>query len=142
MSAIKYVQLLKYLMKEEHFSEMEALRTISRVRRMHIEIRKAFFRWFNGYCPELTIEGVTFRELIEEENMRPVRAFLFMDWLRREPGIALTALVSLRHQDALPPLNKENAQKLEELSKNVSVSADFPQLESDHLENKDDIDVD
>ena len=38
---------------------------------------------------DLEINGVSLSELIEKDDMKPVRAILMLDWIRREPAVAL-----------------------------------------------------
>jgi len=60
------------------------------------DIQDAFMRWWTtGRLPDpenLEIEGYTVQRLMEEHGMKPVAAFLTLDWLRREPEKARASL--------------------------------------------------
>ncbi|MHB8628209.1 MAG: hypothetical protein ACYDBJ_10080 [Aggregatilineales bacterium] len=60
-------------------------------------IRDAFMRWWqNGQTSQLpampTYEGYTPASLAAQYNLRPVAAFLTLDWLATEPDVARKAL--------------------------------------------------
>ena len=140
MAVIKYESLLKYLTENELFSRIQALRIINRIRKLDPEIKKEFIKWFcYNRMPLLTIEGVTFEELINDEKMRPVRAFLFMDWLKREPVIALTYMAQLNETRPLEPFMDRDVEKM----KTIKVKLDLPEVskEESEIENEEDINV-
>jgi len=41
---------------------------------------------------QFEIEGYSMNRLLTEHNMTPIAAFLTLDWLMREPAIALASL--------------------------------------------------
>lgn len=76
----------------EDLSFVQAVRTIGRIRRMNPEIKKALIGFLNtGMCSHEEA-GVNFTELVGTEKMKPIRAFLMLDWLKREPVTALKYL--------------------------------------------------
>jgi|SRR3990172_3538034 len=57
------------------------------------EIRVAFLElWNTGRLTEMQIEGYTVQRLMTEHHMKPIAAFLTLDWLRRDPQKALASL--------------------------------------------------
>ena len=92
--AMNYIELLNYLMSKdgEDLSFVQAVRNIGRIRKLDPEIKKALISFVNtGKCSH-TEAGVCFTELVGGERMKPIRAFLMLDWLKREPITALKYL--------------------------------------------------
>lgn len=91
---MNYIELLNYMMSKdgEDLSLVQAVRNIGRIRKLNPEIKKAMEDFLNtGKC-SYTAAGVCFTELIGAEKMKPIRAFLMLDWLKREPVTALKYL--------------------------------------------------
>lgn len=64
---------------------------------MQLPIRVAFIEWWqNGQINQLpespTYEGYSPASLAKQYNLRPVAAFLTLDWLATEPEVARKAL--------------------------------------------------
>jgi hypothetical protein len=57
-------------------------------------IKLAFWHWWqtSELDNSLEIDGYTVERLIREHGMNPVGAFVTLDWLRRDPQQALSAL--------------------------------------------------
>ena len=67
--------------------------TAGKVERMDERIKAAFEEWGdNDVIPTIEIEGWSYNKLVEKFKMRPVAAFLALDWLTREPEKAAKAL--------------------------------------------------
>ena len=67
--------------------------TADKVERMDERIKAAFEEWVdNDVIPTIEIEGWSYNKLVEKFKMRPVAAFLALDWLTREPERAAMAL--------------------------------------------------
>lgn len=90
---MKYIKLYNYLRDKESLTRVQSIRTIWRVRVLAPEIKAAMGEWVRTGTCEITIAGVSYKELVLKENMKPVRAFRMLDWLRREPVIAHQYLV-------------------------------------------------
>ena len=57
------------------------------------QVAVAFTEWWeSGDLPELNVEGYTLLQLINEHNMKPIAAFLTLDWIVREPEKAKASL--------------------------------------------------
>ncbi len=57
-------------------------------------VRAAFWQWWNtnSLDANLEIEGYTLARLMDEHGMKPIAAFLTLDWLQREPEKAKESL--------------------------------------------------
>ena len=91
---MKYIDLFNYLISKdgEDLSFVQAVRNIGRIRKLDPVIKEALVGFLNtGKCSH-TEAGVCFTELVGIEKMKPIRAFLMLDWLKREPISALKYL--------------------------------------------------
>lgn len=86
---IKYIQLFEYLVREEGLNVVSAYRSIQRVRQLPNDFKKAVFQVLHGIIPKIEYYDVTLKELIEQEGMKPIRAIMMLDWIRREPDTAM-----------------------------------------------------
>lgn len=67
--------------------------TADKIERMDERIKSAFEEWVeSGTIPMLEIEGWNYDQLVDRFKMRPVAAFLALDWLAREPEKAKKSL--------------------------------------------------
>lgn len=67
--------------------------TADKVERMDGCIKAAFEEWVDSnVIPTIEIEGWNYSQLVEKFKMRPVAAFLALDWLTRDPKKASKAL--------------------------------------------------
>lgn len=67
--------------------------TADKVERMDERIKAAFEEWVDSnFIPTIEIEGWSYNKLVEKFKMRPVAAFLALDWLTRDPEKASKAL--------------------------------------------------
>lgn len=89
MKIIKYIQLYTHLIEEEGLNPISAYQSTLRVRKLPVELKDAVSQVLDGMCPEVEYHEVTLRELIEKDEMKPIRAILMLDWIRREPAIAM-----------------------------------------------------
>jgi hypothetical protein len=89
MKLIKYIQLYNYLVDEEGLNRIQAYRSIQRIRKLPAEFKQAVQQVLQGYMPNMEYNGVTLEELVETEHIKPVRAIQLLDWIRREPAVAM-----------------------------------------------------
>lgn len=89
MKILKYIQLYNYLVSEEGLNPISAYRSIQRIRVLPSELKNSVLQVMQGEFPNIEYHGVTLNELIENEHMKPVRAILMLDWIRREPAVAM-----------------------------------------------------
>ena len=67
--------------------------TIDKIEHMDERIKSAFEEWLDcNTIPTIEIEGWNYEKLVQTFKMRPVAAFLALDWLKREPEKASKAL--------------------------------------------------
>ena len=77
----------------QDYPEFMLEQTADKVERLAPSILQAFEEWVEDQSiPAISIEGWNYCRLIEEFHMRPVAAFLALDWLAREPEKAANAL--------------------------------------------------
>lgn len=96
---VKYSAIREYLLGQG-FTEWEARHSIGKLRKIDADLKQAFYECFNeGVEPDITVSNITYEELISKLDMNMVQAFLYLDWLRREPEIALDTL------DRTTPMN-------------------------------------
>ena len=81
------------------YSEYEAARTAEKIDRMEPETRELLEQWFQtGRLPGEPLKGFTVEELVEQRGMTVPPAFLFLDWMGREPEQPAEALASMPDQ--------------------------------------------
>lgn len=112
MNIIQYVKLYNYLSDIEKMSGKAVLRTILRIRKLPLGLKNAIIDVMDGLIPNISIHSVTLEELINEDDMTPVRAILFLDWLRREPKEAMKFMSSEILYGPITPLTKESKDEL------------------------------
>lgn len=89
---MKREQIIEIL-KEEAYPEYMIEQTADKVEDFESEIISAFEQWhLDGTIPSIALEGYTFQELVSLFGMKPVGAFITLDWLKREPERASKAL--------------------------------------------------
>ena len=115
---MRYLDLYNFLRDKEGLTRVQAIRSIMDVRQLDPEIKHALVAWFEtGHC-ELTIADVTFDELTNKEEMKPIRAFKMLDWLKREPAFAHRYLAQRRLKADLSQVGSAKvADEIEETDK-------------------------
>lgn len=144
MTLNNYVKLYQYLINEEELSRVEAARNIKRIMKLDAEIYAAFKQWFLGkQIPDIEINGVSYHELTEDEGMMPVRAFLMLDWIKREPAEAMRYMASGRQRMPIMNLSDSDKEKLKKAVEELRAKGvKIKNLESEHpLENASDEEI-
>ncbi|HAQ37888.1 MAG TPA: hypothetical protein DCQ58_05205 [Saprospirales bacterium] len=68
-------------------------RTVKKILRFESETKALFDDWLEyGNEPEITVENYTYRMLIDTFEMKPIGAFITLNWLIIEPETAKAAL--------------------------------------------------
>ena len=98
MKIIEYTKLFLYLVKEEGLNPFSACYSIGRIRNLPPEFKMAVFQVLSGVTPNIKYNDITLVELIEEDHMSPIRAILMLDWIRREPLVAVRYMTAERHR--------------------------------------------
>ena len=118
---IKYSELrdqLYDLYGSEKNKRWKTFKTILRIRRFSPELKEAFCDYFNSQgrikpSTSLKFGGVTFQELVEEEGMNELQAFLMLDWLQRDPKDAMEYMARYRYRSPML-LDGESLKVIEE----------------------------
>lgn len=85
--------MLLTLLKKESYPDYIVDATIEKIEKFQPSILDAFKLWISdGKTPDFSVEGYAFSDLIKQYDMKPVGAFLTLDWLLREPEKASHAL--------------------------------------------------
>lgn len=98
MKIIKYIQLFNYIVTEEEFNPINAGRVIQKIRQLPNELKLAVLDVIEGKIPSVEFHDISLEELINNDKMKPVRAILMLDWIRREPAIAMRYMEIERHR--------------------------------------------
>lgn len=75
---------------------------VTRLLNLEPPLQDDFERWWReGTIPTTEIEGFTVTRLAREQGLKPIAAFLTLDWLIREPAKAKAAV--LQGHDRITP---------------------------------------
>lgn len=86
-------EILAKLLQEENYPAHLLKTTIAKLNRLQPKVADSFESWLNeGILPNIEIEGYSYRILVNEYGMKPVGAFLTLDWLCRDPQKASFSL--------------------------------------------------
>lgn len=119
MNVISYIKLYNRLRKDG-LSPWEAVVSIDEVRKMDAELLDFVQEWIEtGVSVDLTIAGISFARLTKAESeggegMKPIRAFLMLDWLKKDSAEALFFLSKRRFHAPLEALTANEAQTVKE----------------------------
>lgn len=81
------------ILEEQEYPKYMIDNTIQKIEAFAPAVAIVFTEWMeSGRTPQLEVEGYTYNNLIEKFNMKPVGAFITLDWLIREPEVATKAL--------------------------------------------------
>lgn len=81
--------IFKEFMLKNGYTEKEAKHLFTAIKATDKETQQWFFDWFNGKgLPEKNVENVTVGYLVENYGMKPVNAFIVIDWLKHDPQAA------------------------------------------------------
>lgn len=85
-------QILDILIKEG-YPEFMHEKTILKIKNFSEQVSSAFKQWIiDNNEPDITIEGYSYKYLVNSMKMQPVGAFITLDWLIRDPVKAKCAL--------------------------------------------------
>ena len=113
MKIIEYLKLYNYL-KNDGLELMHIIRVVSKVRRLPKEYLEAVYLVLEQADPDIRIEehGVTYKELVEKNSMKPIRAILMLDWIRREPEVAISYMSETMMRAPIEPLDEKEKEEL------------------------------
>lgn len=121
MTLKEYIKLYQYL-KDENYSFSEVLHVMKKVDKLDKEIKNGLVSWLlYKTTPDLSVEGVSFIRLTKDDGMKPIRAFLMLDWIKREPVEAINYMREERHSISIRPneLTEEQIQQLKEAAEKL-----------------------
>lgn len=110
MKIIEYAKLATFLAEEEGLNPVSAYRDIQKVRALSTDLQEAVLCVLNGGIPDIVVGDVSFSELTEKDGMKPIRAILMLDWLRREPAVATRYMASQRWCSPIKTLTNDEKQ--------------------------------
>jgi hypothetical protein len=84
------------LTRDFGYTELEARTSADVLVQSDPRIQQAFWCWWQGGAVDdtLQIEGYTAKRLVTDERLHPVAAFTTLEWIRRDPQEALSAIRS------------------------------------------------
>ena len=86
-------EILTKLLKEEGYPTHLVEGTIAKLNKLQPVVADSFNSWlFHGKLPIIEIEGYTYSILVNDYGMKPVGAFLTLDWICRDPQKAILSL--------------------------------------------------
>lgn len=132
---IKYIQLFNYIVTEEDSNPINAGRVIQKIRQLPNELKLAVLDVIEGKIPHVEFHDISLEELINNDRMKPVRAILMLDWIRREPAIAMRYMEIERHR---APQTVTDSDK--EMLENVLKKLNAKKVNIDEV-NKEDIEI-
>lgn len=85
---------IKEILAKEQYPEFMIESTIDKIERFAPAVKNVFNEWYSSNKnPDFSVEGFSFCDLIAKWGMKPVGAFITLDWLVREPEKANEALL-------------------------------------------------
>ena len=86
-------EILIKLLKEENYPAHMVDATIAKLNKLQPIVLENFEVWLNeGKLPDFEVEGYSYQVLVNDYGMKPVGAFLTLDWLCRDPQKASLSL--------------------------------------------------
>jgi len=86
-------EILTKLLKEENYPAYMVDGTIAKLNKLQPIVADSFESWLNlGKLPNIELEGYTYNILVNDYGMKPIGAFLALDWLCRDPQKAILSL--------------------------------------------------
>lgn len=95
MRKITYHDFTKFL-KEEGYTSAEAWHLYWEMKKLDPKVRRWVVEWFyEGTYPAESVEGVTVPMMVNDGGMKPLNAFIAIDWLIKDPEAAKYALTHM-----------------------------------------------
>jgi len=81
------------ILKEQGYPTFMLEKTADKVENLSQPLKESFSLWVeSGIEPSLSIKGYSYSILIEKIKMKPVGAFITLDWIMREPEKAIESI--------------------------------------------------
>ena len=85
---------LKEILLKEQYPVFMVESTIDKIERFAPVVEAVFNEWCSSNkTPDFSVEGFSFNDLVTKWGMKPIGAFITLDWLIREPEKAKEALM-------------------------------------------------
>lgn len=124
MSGILIKDLERYL-ERQGIEGRDAKRSIRRLKKIDRNLRKEFMDCFReGIEPEVSICNITYQELVSKMGMNMIQAFLYLDWLKREPELALDTLDRVTPMGGMEEFNTAYPLDLSKLKDEIDEAED------------------
>ena len=82
-------ELKNILVEKYDYKKSQVDGVVEKIGRFPPDIAAAFENWMStGEIDGLAVEGFTVRDVLAKRKMQTAAAYLFLDWLRREPDEA------------------------------------------------------
>lgn len=117
MKIIEFTKLYKKVKEYSNGKHWIDLYNLWKLRHLDAELKEALYIWVNDGVPSVVIHDVSFVELISSESMNPIQAFLYLDWLKREPVRAIKFMADQRYEGGRKKLKQSDMERLDEIIK-------------------------
>ena len=85
--------VIKEILVKEGYPDFMIENTMEKIGNFAPDIANAFAEWLDkGIEPDFEVEGFSYAMLMQTYEMKPVGAFITLDWLYRDPDRAKKAL--------------------------------------------------
>ena len=91
------MQLVKAIVQETGMHPSAVYDTIVKVRQLPDEMKAVVAAVLDGSIPNVEYHGVCLQDIIEKDKIAPLRAVLMLDWIRREPAVAMRYMETERY---------------------------------------------
>lgn len=133
MKIIKYIDLFTYIIQNEsEWNPIAACKIIQKIRHLPIELKDAVLKILEGKTPDISYHDISLLELIERDNMKPIRAILMLDWIRKEPAIAMRYMERDRLR-APQTISQSDKEMLQQVLKKLKVNQNNEELNDEDI---------
>lgn len=91
------MQLVKAVVQETGMHPSAIYDTIVKVRQLPDELKAVVAAVLDGSIPNAEYHGVCLQDIIDKDHLAPLRAVLMLDWIRREPAVAMRYMETERY---------------------------------------------
>ena len=133
---IKYKNLFIILGREYGF--VATIKFINRIRKFSPALFDALYEYIqNNQIPFVEARGVYLHDLIENEKMSPIMAFITLDWIDKNPKDAYDYMHKYRYSASMPELSDMQRIMIEERIKVLKSQNNIPNSQQEPINEKD-----
>lgn len=133
---IKYKNL--FLVLEREYGFVATIKFINSIRKFSPMLFDALYEYIqNNQIPFVEARGVTLNELIENEKMSPIMAFITLDWIDKKPKDAYEYMRKYRYSPSMPELSDMQRIMIEERVKVLKTQNNIPDSQQEPIIEKD-----